>query len=68
MKSMRPPLVAIFFMTHFHRARGMAPQHPLDPLLGLFHCCHFVLGKVHNARSKIRGISSIYTDRPSEKS
>ena len=35
MKSMRPPSVAIFFMTYFHRARGghgpLSP--PLDPLL-----------------------------------
>ena len=35
MKSMRPPSVAIVFMTYFHRAReGMAPSaSPLDPLL-----------------------------------
>ena len=34
MKSMRPPLAAIFFMTYFHRAGGaMAPSAPLDPLL-----------------------------------
>ena len=35
MKSMRPPLAAIFFMTYFHRARGaMVPSGPpLDPLL-----------------------------------
>ena len=40
MKFMRPPLVAIFFMTYFHRARGgMAPSPPPDPLLSLrlFH-------------------------------
>ena len=30
MKSMRPPLAAIFFMTYFH---GHAPPAPLDPLL-----------------------------------
>ena len=30
MKSMRPPLAAIFFMTYFHRAGGaMAPSAPL---------------------------------------
>ena len=35
MKSMRPPLAAIFFMTYFHRARGgpWPPWPPLDPLL-----------------------------------
>ena len=35
MKSMRPSLAAIFFMTYFHRAweGGMAPSAPLDPLL-----------------------------------
>ena len=34
MKSMRPPLVAIFFMTYFHRAGGpWPPRPPLDPLL-----------------------------------
>ena len=37
MKSMRPPLVAIFFMTYFHRAGGggvgMDPSAPLDPVL-----------------------------------
>ena len=34
MKSMRLHLVAIFFMTYFHRAWGaMAPSAPLDPLL-----------------------------------
>ena len=34
MKSMRPPLVAIFFMTNFYRAGGMAPSPPPpDPLL-----------------------------------
>ena len=34
MKSMRPPLVAIFFMTNFYRAGGAGPlAHPLDPLL-----------------------------------
>ena len=32
MKSMWPPLVAIFFMTYFHRAGG-PPSAPLDPLL-----------------------------------
>ena len=37
MKSMRLPLVAIFFMTYFHRAGGgMVPSAPLDPLLSLF--------------------------------
>ena len=39
MKSMGPPLAAIFFMTYFHRARGaMAPSAPppLDPLL-IYH-------------------------------
>ena len=38
MKSMWPPLVAIFFMTYFHRTGGggMAPSaSPLDPLLDL---------------------------------
>ena len=38
MKSMWPPLAAIFFMTYFYRAwgeGGMAPSAPpLDPLLG----------------------------------
>ena len=35
MKSMWPPLTAIFFMTYFHRARGPWPPRrpPLDPLL-----------------------------------
>ena len=34
MKSMQPPLAAIFFMTYFHRVRGgMAPSAPLDLLL-----------------------------------
>ena len=34
MKSMRPPLAVIFFMTYFHRpgGGGIAPR-PLDPLL-----------------------------------
>ena len=33
MKSMRPNLVAIFFMTYFYRTRGaMAPSASLDPL------------------------------------
>ena len=35
MKSMQPPLVVIFFMTYFYKARGtMAPLDPLplDPL------------------------------------
>ena len=36
MKSMWPPLVAIFFMTYFYRAGGgMAPSAPPDPLLVL---------------------------------
>ena len=37
MKSMRPPSVAIFFMTYFYRAGGGAwrPRPPLDPLLCL---------------------------------
>ena len=34
MKSMRPPLAAIFFMIYFHRAGGNGPSVPLDPLLG----------------------------------
>ena len=36
MKSMRPPLAAIFFMINFYRAGGgggMASSAPLDPLL-----------------------------------
>ena len=35
MKSMRPPLAAIFFMTYFHRAGGggHGPLGPLDQLL-----------------------------------
>ena len=33
MKSMRPPLAAIFFMTYFHRAGGHDPLAPPDPLL-----------------------------------
>ena len=41
MKSMRPLLVAIFFMTYFHRARGghgpLSP--PLDPLLCVPPAC-----------------------------
>ena len=51
MKSMWPPLAAIFFMTYFYRAWGGAwpPRHPpLDPLLkltrisyGAFHRGHF---------------------------
>ena len=45
MKSMRPPSVAIFFMTFFHRARGgghgpLAP--PLDPLLRIWKAEHFL--------------------------
>ena len=37
MKSMRPPLVVIFFMTNFDRVGGggMAPLAPMDPLLTL---------------------------------
>ena len=37
MKSKRPSLVAIFYMTYFYRARGAIMPHsasPLDPLLG----------------------------------
>ena len=50
MKSMWPPLLAIFFMTYFYRALGgaMAPRHPLpDPLLHInpfqvkLHCKEF---------------------------
>ena len=34
MKSMQPPLVAIFFMTYFHSAGGgHGPLTPPDPLL-----------------------------------
>ena len=36
MKSMWPPLAAIFFMTYLYRAGGggpWPPRHPLDPLL-----------------------------------
>ena len=43
MKSMRPPLVAIFFMTYFHGTGGPAPTRPLDPLLGILYywfSCH----------------------------
>ena len=37
MKSMWPPLAAIFFMTYFYRAGGpWPPRPPLDPLLILF--------------------------------
>ena len=36
MKSMWPPLMAIFFMTYFYRAKGdMVPLVQPDPLLGV---------------------------------
>ena len=44
MKSMRPPSVAIFFMTYFHRAgKGgpWPPRLPLDPLLQPVGCVGF---------------------------
>ena len=37
---MRPPLVAIFFMTNFYRAgAGHGPLAPLDPLLVSLSLC-----------------------------
>ena len=43
MKSMQPPLAAIFFMTYFHRARGaMAPSPPpgsATEVIGIYVFC-----------------------------
>ena len=51
MKSMRPPSVAIFFMTYFHRARGHGPlDAPLDPLLqqqSTLHWTRIMLNMMH---------------------
>ena len=59
MKSMRPPSVAIFFMTYFHRARGgaMAPSAPPGSAtamikLKLYNWPHTVFS-LHNFKSVI---------------
>ena len=47
MKSMRPPLVAIFYMTYFHRAgRPWPPHPPPDPLL------HLVATEAHTVNNR----------------
>ena len=52
MKSMGPPLAAIFFMTYFYRAGGAwPPRHPLDPLLNEHNQ---VSPKLHNVDSYAR--------------
>ena len=78
MKSMRPPLAAIFFMTYFHRAGGghgpLAP--PLDPLLsplgkfGKFRrpifskCCYSTWHDIYRKLKCNFISSSVAIDRP----
>ena len=53
MKSMWPPLVAIFFMTYFYRTGGgmapLTPLAPLDPQLDLHipHVSKYYVWKLH---------------------
>ena len=47
MKSIRPPLLAIFFMTNLYRTGGMAPSlPPLDPLLIYVEACSVIFTQI----------------------
>ena len=66
MKSMRPPLAAIFFMTYFYRARGgpWPPRPPLDPLLKISYSTHVCLAQLDQHQTCKPVMVSVVSSNP----